>query len=146
MFKTWHAELKWVETSAWLQEAVTKSAELQGMLDHHQQVVLMQSHHLSDFCKSCLSTACSQLQVSRLQRLVAAVTRLTLRQRMQLVFEGYRARFAKIGAITLGMLPSTCCPCAHADADVAGHALSLLLFPEAPVTWMDCCLQAILTT
>ena len=79
-----------METSAWLQEAATKSADLQGMLDHHQQVVLMQSHHLSDFCKSCLSSACSQLQVSRLHRLVAAVTRLTLRQRMQLVFEGYR--------------------------------------------------------
>lgn len=78
------------------------------MLDHHQQVVLMQSHHMSDFCKSCLSTAPSQLDVSRLQILVAAVTRLTLRQGMQLVFEGYRARFAKIGAITLGVSPITC--------------------------------------
>ena len=105
MFKIWHAEL---EMSAWLQAAFTKSADLQGMLDHHQQVVLMQSYHLSDFCKSCLSTAYSQLDVSRLQRLVAAVTRLTLRQCMQLVFEGYRERFAKIGAITLGMLPNTC--------------------------------------
>ncbi|KAL0049117.1 hypothetical protein WJX82_006966 [Trebouxia sp. C0006] len=46
----------------------------------------------------------TQLDVFRLQRLVAAVARLTLRQRMQLVFEGYRARFAKIGAITLGDL------------------------------------------
>ncbi|KAL0028853.1 hypothetical protein WJX77_001065 [Trebouxia sp. C0004] len=42
--------------------------------------------------------------MSRLQRLVAAVTRLSLRQRTQLVFEGYRARFAKIGAITSGDL------------------------------------------
>ncbi len=125
VFKTWNVELKWMATSAWLQEAVKKSADLHGMLDHHQQVILMQSHHLRDFCKSCLSTACSQLDVFRLQRLVAAVARLTLRQRMQLVFEGYRARFAKIGAITLGMLPSASCPCAHIDADAAGHALSL---------------------
>ncbi|DBA95480.1 TPA: Nuclear pore complex protein Nup98-Nup96 [Trebouxia sp. C0006] len=104
VFKTWNVELKWMATSAWLQEAVKKSADLHGMLVHHQQVILMQSHHLRDFCKSCLSTACSQLDVFRLQRLVAAVARLTLRQRMQLVFEGYRARFAKIGAITLGDL------------------------------------------
>ena len=62
----------------------------------------MQSHHISDFSKTCLSDADSNLAVRRLQRLATAVARISLRQRMQLVFEGYRARFAQIGAVTAG--------------------------------------------
>ena len=104
VFSNWHAELKWVEKSKWVQEALAQSADLQAMLDHQQQVVLMQSHHMSDFCKTCLSEAVSNLAVRRLQRLAIAVARISLRQRMQLVFEGYRARFALIGAIMSGTL------------------------------------------
>lgn len=73
-----------------------------GYAHHPQQVVLMQSHHISDFSKTCLSDADSNLAVRRLQRLATAVARISLRQRMQLVFEGYRARFAQIGAVTAG--------------------------------------------
>lgn len=87
-----------------MQEALAQSADLQAMLDHPQQLVLMQSHHTSDFSKTCLSDADSNLAVRRLQRLATAVARISLRQRMQLVFEGYRARFALIGAIMSGTL------------------------------------------
>ena len=41
--------------------------------------------------------------MKQLQRVVAAVSRITLRQRMHLVFAGYRRRFMQIGASTLGM-------------------------------------------
>ena len=102
VFSDWHADLKWIEKSKWVQEALAQSADLQAMLDHPQQVVLMQSHHMSAFSKSCLSDASSNLTVRRLQRLTTAVARISLRQRMQLVFEGYRARFDQIGAFTAG--------------------------------------------
>ena len=64
----------------------------------------MQREHLMDFCKLCLSIDSSNLQVRQLQRLVVAVSRITLRQHMHLVFAGYKTRFAmKAGAITAGI-------------------------------------------
>lgn len=45
-----------------------------------------------------------QIVTARLQQLVTAVSRITLKQRMQLVFQGYIARFAEIGAYCQGAL------------------------------------------
>ena len=91
-----------MEQSAWLQKAFGDSAALHAMVDHSAQMVLMQPHDVSDFCKSCFSKSHSRLDVNRLQRLVTAVAHISLRQRMRIIFAGYRARFARIGAITAG--------------------------------------------
>ena len=72
------------------------------MLDHSDQIVLLQPLQVVQLCNSFMSSLDSALEVRRLQNFVAAVARISLRQRMLLVFHGYRARFARIGATTSG--------------------------------------------
>ena len=76
------------------------------MLDHIEQIVLLQPDQLVSLCKSLLGDSPSTVEIRRLQKLVTAVARISLRQRMQLVFAGYRIRFAKIGVIIPGTVIS----------------------------------------
>ena len=98
-FRSWHADLKSMDNSAWLPKALDRSANLRAMVDHRRQIVLLPASHLADVCKSYQS---STVEVKRMQKPVSAVARVSMQQRMQLVFAGYQARFAKIGAITSG--------------------------------------------
>lgn len=70
------------------------------MLDHSEQIVLLQPVQIVQLCSSFLSTSDSALEVRRLQSFAAAIARISLRQRMHLVVHGYQARFARIGVIT----------------------------------------------
>ena len=69
--------------------------------------LLVQPCHIISFIAEPqqANAATSQLAVARLQRLVTAASRITMQQRMQLVFQGYKARFAEVGVCSQGL----CC-------------------------------------
>lgn len=72
------------------------------MLDYSEQIVLLQPVHTVQLCNLFVSSSDSALEVRRLKKFVAAIARLSLRQRMLLVFCGYQARFARTGVSTPG--------------------------------------------
>ena len=101
--KSWHEDLAWEQQTKRFAKAWEVWQQQQGNAEHVQQFVLMQHSHMVDFCKSWLSLDSTNLGVKQLQRFVAAVSRITLRQQMHLVFAGYKGRFVHIGARTRGM-------------------------------------------
>lgn len=101
--KKWHEDLAWEQQTKRFAKAWQAWQQQQGNAEHVQQFVLMQYNHVMDFCKSWLRLDSTDVGAKQLQRFVAAVSRITLRQRMHLVFAGYKRRFMQIGASTLGM-------------------------------------------
>lgn len=101
---SWHEDLPWEKQGKRFTEAWELWQQQQDNAEHIQQFVLMQHNHMVDFCKAWLSFDSSSLGAKQLQRFVAAVSRITLRQQMRLVLAGYEKRFARIGVITPGTM------------------------------------------
>ena len=88
----------------WLQTALSKVAAIPAVLEHGEQIMLLSPHELAKLCSHALGSSPSIMHIRRMQKLVTAVARVPLRQRMQLVFAGYHARFLKIGVVVPGNL------------------------------------------
>ena len=108
-FEEWHSDLTWMQqVSVWPPGLKAKFKDEQFPWSHH--CLLLQPHHITSFCSknpAKSDAANREIVTARLQRLVTAVSRISLHQRMQLVFQGYKARFAEIGAYCQGVFCST---------------------------------------
>ena len=113
-FEDWHSDLQW------MQQTFVWPPDLQAQCGAHtnlsQYCILLQPHHIISYCQHFMTQsdqAISQLDIARQQRLTTAVSRISIQQRMQIVYLAYRARFGEIGVCTLGgsIMPSTEAAC-----------------------------------
>lgn len=103
-YKSWHADLTKIMQSPWLQDALNHSVGMPSIVEHVSQFVLLQPQHFAELWPTDLQGSNSSLKTMRRQKIATAAARIGLHQRKRLVFEGYKARFAKVGVITEGML------------------------------------------
>lgn len=93
------------QTSSWPAGLKAKFKDESFLWNYH--CLLLQPCHITTFCSEELQQAdapAQQLTCARLQRFVTALSRITMQQRLQLVFQGYKARFAEIGVLCQGLL------------------------------------------
>ena len=94
---SWHDELAWLRSG-------DSSTNILANLDHVEQLFMIQPTSLKDFCTPVLKSSSGSAAIVLLQKVMTAVARLSLRQRMHLIFTAYKARFAEIGVVTTGAL------------------------------------------
>lgn len=101
-FEEWHSDLKWMQqTFAWPAHLQTQCGPETNL---SKFCILLQPHHITSYCQSMVQSnqGLSQLDTARQHRLLTAVSRISMHQRMHIVFMGYRARFAEVGICTPG--------------------------------------------
>lgn len=139
-FEDWHSEVKWMQqTPVW--PAGFKAKFKIEDIPWSYTCLLVQPCHMISYLKDQeqLTGAPGQhLTIARLQRFVTATSRITMQQRLQLVFQGYRARFAQIGVGSQGLsqlllhhMQALCIPVKIA-VDFSRHRLSCL-FSHIPL-------------
>ena len=103
-FEDWHSDVKWMQqTFVWPPDLQTQCGVETNL---SKFCVLIQPHHITSYCQKFMmqsNQGVSQLEVARQQRLLTAVSRISMHQRMQIVFMGYRERFAEVGVCTRGV-------------------------------------------
>lgn len=99
----WHSDLKWMQqTFIWPPGLKTQCGAENNLSKY---CILLQPHHITSYCQQFIlqsDPGMSQLDVARQQRLLTAVSRVSMHQRMQIVFMGFRERFAAVGVCTQG--------------------------------------------
>lgn len=99
----WHSDLKWMQqTFIWPPGLQTQCG---ARIDLSKYCILLQPYHITSYCQQFMlqsNPGMSQLDVARQQRLLTAVSRVSMHQRMQIVFMGFRERFAEVGVCTQG--------------------------------------------
>lgn len=101
-YEDWHSDLKWMQqTFVWPADLQTQCGAETNL---SKFCILLQPHHITSYCQSMVQSnqGLSQLDTARQQRLLTAVSRISMHQRMHIVFMGYRARFAEFGVCTRG--------------------------------------------
>ena len=96
---SWHDDLAWLTSGE-----MSTIPNILANLDHVEQLFMLQPTSLKDFCVPVLKSSSGSAAVLPLQKVMTAVARLSLRQRMHLIFTAYKARFAEIGIVTAGTL------------------------------------------
>ena len=102
-FEDWHSDVKWMQQTVVWPAALTSQFEADTDLSKH--CILLQPHHITAYCQQFTvqsNRGVSQHDIARRQRLLTAVSRVSMHQRMQIVFMGYRGRFAEVGVCTRG--------------------------------------------
>ena len=101
-FEDWHSDLKWMQQTFIWPPGLTTQCGAETNLSKYG--ILLQPHHITSYCQFMVQSdqGISQLDVARQQRLLTAVSRISIYQRMQIVFMGYRGRFAEVGVCTQG--------------------------------------------
>lgn len=99
----WHSDLKWMQqTFIWPPNLKTQCG---AETDLSKYCILLQPHHITSYCQQLTlqsDQGIPQLDMARQQRLLTAVSRVSMHQRMQIVFMGFKGRFAEVGVSTQG--------------------------------------------
>ncbi len=111
-FEDWHSDLKWMQqTFVWPPGLWSASMSLfaaegtQCGVEYSlsKYCILLQPRHITSYCQQFMVQSgrdISQLEIARQQRRLTAVSWISMHQRMQIVFMGFRGRFAKVGVCT----------------------------------------------
>ncbi len=102
-FEDWHSDLKWMQQTFVWPPGLKTQCGAEPILSKY--CILLQPHHITSYCQQFMvqsDQGISQLDIARQQRLLTAVSRISMHQRMQIVFMGYRGRFAEVGVCTRG--------------------------------------------
>ncbi len=98
-FEDWHSHLKWMQQTFVWPQGFENQCGAEPSLSKY--CILLQPHHITSYCLQS-DRGISQLDIARHQRLLTAVSRISMHQRMQIVFMGYRGRFSEVGVCTQG--------------------------------------------
>lgn len=97
-FEDRHSDLQWMQqTFVWPPGLGTQCGSETNL---SQYCILLQPHHITSYCQQFMvqsDDGILQLDIARQQRLLTAVSRISMDQRMQIVFMGYRGRFSEVG-------------------------------------------------
>jgi hypothetical protein len=109
-FEDWHSDLKWMQQTFVWPPGLKTQCGAEPILSNY--CILLQPHHITSYCQQFMVQSdqrISQLDIARQQRLLTAVSRISMHQRMQIVFMGYRGRFAEVGVCTRGESTTLTC-------------------------------------